>query len=184
MDASILQGVVGGISSGAAEAGITLIAPVLFKKLQAMSAKIEKNAKEEVNKIPSIERQSAASQIHLEKTASLFWLGNDLMWIIDMMLRGALPDRILDGIRGAIQYANTLGFPEYSPVHKHLTDCHEIISNLLGLTGSNDDEIQRLEQGFIAIYQKVERVKWYVDAIVKVQEPDFKKQRSFPRRKK
>jgi hypothetical protein len=47
------------------------------------------------------ESKTLSSKLHWEKVGTLFWLGNDLMWIQDMMYRMALPNRVLQGVNHA-----------------------------------------------------------------------------------
>ena len=42
--------------------------------------------------------ESQPSKMHWSKVATLYWLGNDIMWIQDMMYRGAVPARVLQGV--------------------------------------------------------------------------------------
>src|SRR5438067_11717682 len=50
------------------------------------------------------------SSVHWEKSASLFWLGNDLEWTSQTVLRGAPKDRVLHGLQHCDHHSYQLGF--------------------------------------------------------------------------
>lgn len=50
-----------------------------------------------------------APQFHASKTGSIFWLGHDIMWTIDALLRGANTDAITYGLRQSLHHLTELG---------------------------------------------------------------------------
>lgn len=46
------------------------------------------------------------------KENSIFWLGHDMMWTMDVIMRGAGNDYILHGLRQSIFHAKTCGLDE------------------------------------------------------------------------
>src|SRR5687767_13815491 len=93
--------------------------PILFKSFtfpgglggefrEDSTLKAEAKAKvKEVIKQTAPEDQAS---IKWDRVATLFWLGNDLMWIQDMTYRYAWPDRVLEGVENALRYIEDLGF--------------------------------------------------------------------------
>jgi len=47
-----------------------------------------------------------------DKPATIFWLANDLMWIQDMLFRGAPPSRIVPGLKHARDYVTALNLTD------------------------------------------------------------------------
>jgi hypothetical protein len=48
--------------------------------------------------------------INWNKSGHLFWVGHDLMWTIDVLLRSASRDTIVHGLRQSLHHARSLGF--------------------------------------------------------------------------
>ncbi len=113
------------------------------------------------------------SEIEWDNVGSLFWLGNDLMWIKDMMFRGAMPERALEGIEKAMKYATQLGFSDKSI--DRLTISKTIIESLVGITEMDEEKFGLLQQHYQTVEQYVESVKWYIDARVKEKQSGFEK---------
>ncbi|MFC2054759.1 hypothetical protein ACFLV7_10790 [Chloroflexota bacterium] len=82
-------------------ARVTLFKP---EELGAVTDKAKEIVEEEARK----PREGSSPQ--WQKVATLFWLGNDLMWVSDMIYRGAPPERVLQGVNHAKQYLTELGF--------------------------------------------------------------------------
>ena len=136
--------------------------------------KAQAMAKEQLDKALSLPKTT----IRWDKVATLFWLGNDLMWIQDMAYRVAPPERILQGINHAIKYIEELGFsPDSSPC-QDLNIAKLIVEALVGLVPSTDEKIAVLEGHYRGVLQYVQTAKWYINALAEIQQPDFKKLRA------
>jgi len=55
-------------------------------------------------------KQPKGDSIKWGKTGNLFWAGNDLMWTIDVLLRGAPRERIARGLKQSLHHVSSLGF--------------------------------------------------------------------------
>jgi len=117
-----------------------------------------------------------APGLRLDKVATLLWLGNDLMWIQDMMYRGALPERVLQGVRHALRHVQDLGFASASAPVQNLTFCTDILESLVGIQGTALKEVALLQQHDASVEHYVTMVKWFLDAVTKANEPGFQKQ--------
>lgn len=115
------------------------------------------------------------STIKWDKVATLFWLGNDLMWIQDMTYRDAAPERVLEGINHALQYVEELGFDERSHPFQELTLAKTIIEQLVGISPSSEEKSSFLQGHYRGVQQYVQSVKWYIHALATNQQPSFKK---------
>ena len=146
----------------------------LFKpgELQAATDKAKQVVEAEAKKVP------ASLKPQWDKVATLFWLGNDLMWTTDMIYRGALPDRVLLGIEHARQYLLDLGFPEGSFPLQQLGLAATILGAIKGLTGSTPEERQLLKQHYTTVTQQIQSIKWFVSALAEQQQPGFEKLRA------
>lgn len=127
---------------------------------------------------PASPTEANAEGFKSDKPATLFWLGNDLMWIQDMMYRAAPPGRVLQGVQHARQYAEDLGFDETSFPGKQLALAVTILESLRGITEFSEDERRLLQQHYGTVDQYIKTVKWYVHALLKQQQPDFEKHRA------
>lgn len=132
---------------------------------------IAAEAVEKANSLPK-------STIKWDKVATLFWLGNDLMWIQDMTYRDAPPDRVLQGINHALQYVEDLGFDKHSYPFQELTLAKIIIEQLVGISPSTEEKRSFLQGHYRGVQQYVQSVKWYIQALATNQQPDFKKLRA------
>jgi hypothetical protein len=57
---------------------------------------------------------NAEEGIRWQNTANLFWLGRDLMWTMDMLLRGAPGDQIRDGLAQSLHHVKSMRFARSS----------------------------------------------------------------------
>ncbi|MCK4714292.1 MAG: hypothetical protein KAT35_01865 [Candidatus Aenigmarchaeota archaeon] len=61
-------------------------------------------------------RQEAAGSLAklfaTDKPASAYWLGSDLMWTVDMILRGAPKEIILRGLKQSLHHFDSLGLKD------------------------------------------------------------------------
>jgi hypothetical protein len=132
---------------------------------------IAAEAVEKANSLPK-------SIVKWDKVATLFWLGNDLMWIQDMIYRDAAPERVLEGISHAIQYVEELGFDKQSHPAQELKVAKTIIEQLVGISPSTEEKRSFLQGHYRGVQQYVQSVKWYIHALATNQQPDFKKLRA------
>jgi hypothetical protein len=129
-------------------------------------------AKEAVKEI-STSQQTA---IKWDKVATLFWLGNDLMWIQDQLYRSSSPERISEGIDNTALYMHDLEFAHNSLPIKELDIAKQILRGVIGHLPS-DNRPLFLEGHYRSVEQYVQTVKWYIDALATNQQPDFEKLR-------
>jgi len=116
--------------------------------------------------------------VQWHKVATLFWLGNDLMWITDMIYRGAPPARVLQGIDHARQYLIDLGFKEGKFPHQQLDLARTVLGSLDGLDTSNPRNAELLKQHYRTVAKEIQTIKWYISALAEGQEPGFRKLRA------
>jgi hypothetical protein len=93
------------------------------------------------------------------------------MWVRGMISRGAHPEKVLQGIRSAKQYAEDLGFGEVLP-GKELLILEDIVESLSGV---RNPKVIIPQYKYVA--KRVEMIKWYMTARSKEMEPDFMKLR-------
>jgi hypothetical protein len=125
-----------------------------------------------------LESETAAGEIDWNKTATLFWLGNDLMWINDQMFRGSSPARVLQGVDHALKYAESLGFgPESLPL-KNLNLAKTILESLPP-SGNVQTQIPIIQQHYRTVAGYIDQTKFYMSAKAEGNEPDFVKLRAF-----
>lgn len=118
--------------------------------------------------------ESKVSMIKWDNVATLFSLGNDLMWIQDMMYRGALPERVLQGVHNAEKYSEDLGFDDKLFPIQQLTLCKIFLKPFSGITKITPE----LQQHYRTVNQYVTNVKWYISALLEQQQPGFEKRRA------
>jgi hypothetical protein len=145
-----------------------------FQEQDYLEAKAKATAAEAIEK--ATPKQQIA--INWTKVSTLFWLGNDLMWIQDMTYRAASPERVLQGVEIAIQYAKDLGFTENSLPVQDLSLAKTILQPLVGFSPATEQNKLVLEGHYRTVQQYVQTVKWYIDALANTQQPDFKKLRA------
>jgi hypothetical protein len=121
---------------------------------------------------------SSSSAPHWDKVATLFWLGNDLMWITDMVYRGALPDRVLQGVKKVRQYLLDFGFPDNSFPLQQLAIATDILESLLGIKRNTPSERTLLKQHYTTVAQQIQIIKWYLNALAEQEQPRFEKLRA------
>jgi len=127
----------------------------------------------------AIEQTASSTQtaISWDKVATLFWLGNDLMWIQDMTYRAAPAERILQGVEVAMLYVKDLGFEEKSFPVRNLSLTKMILEPLVSLSPTNEQAKLVLEGHYKTARQYIQTAKWYIDSLAKTKQPDFKKLR-------
>jgi hypothetical protein len=131
-----------------------------------------------VEPAPQTQPASENASISWHKPATLFWLGNDLMWIQDQMYRGSSPPRILHGVENALAYSRDMGFREESlPIQNlELAKSH---LQLLPESIRDEDTLRMVQQQYRSILALVKQVKFFIQGAAESQEPDFVKRRSF-----
>ncbi len=74
-----------------------------------------------VETVDSQTTESSEIQRSKTKTGDIFWLGHDLMWTIDVILRGAPRDRIVHGLRQSLHHVRMLKLIN-GPVESRLSE--------------------------------------------------------------
>jgi len=120
----------------------------------------------------------AKEDLDWDKVATLFWLGNDLMWTEDMMYRGAHPERVLQGIDHALQYVSELGFGDRSLPISELTLARTVIQPFEGITNIDDRIANNIRLQYKSADKNIEHVKWYLSRLAEQKEPAFSKLRA------
>jgi len=142
---------------------------------------LDSNASDEITPPDQSSLESAVTsekpQVDWEKPATLFWLGNDLMWIQDQMYRGSSPTRVLEGVENAIQYARRLGFDDSSFPIQNLSIATSILESLPG-RAHNEEMLRLIQQHYGTVEHYVRQVKFYIQAKAESREPDFIKLRA------
>jgi hypothetical protein len=140
---------------------------------------IESEKKAQVVELDTLEVKSevedtkAITGMDWDKVGTLFWLGNDLMWIQDMILRDAPPKRLLQGLRHARQYSRDIDLGEKS------FPCQELdllISQVESIEGLRDYSMYR--NLYNHILSRIEAIKWYFTAKAQEKQPGFEKLRA------
>ena len=116
--------------------------------------------------------------IHWDKVGTLFWLGNDLMWITDMVYRGASPDLVMQGARNVKQYLADLGFLDDSFPLQQLSLATVILKSLSGIEGKTDTERLALKQHYKTVAKQIQIIKWYMNALAEKEQLGFEKLRA------
>ena len=62
-----------------------------------------------------VKQTSTPSTAKWENVADLFWLGNDLEWTVQTLLRGAPKERIFHGLRQCDHHSSQLGLADSAP---------------------------------------------------------------------
>jgi hypothetical protein len=121
---------------------------------------------------------TSSPKIPIEKPATLFWLGNDLMWIQDMLYRNAPSWSIVEGLKNLQKYTRALGFKG------SLADT-ELTRLLRDTQATLDSGLSNWSPEFkLSLARQIEPIKWFISARAEEQEPGFKKYRIFPSSKK
>lgn len=146
-------------------------APSENKELVAESESAAQEVAEKVERRVEIEDEVPPSPFAWDKAASLFWLGNDMMWVQDMMYRNAPPQRVLQGLQHVKEYSERLGI--WRIIANPLAPAISIIDALVGRTDP---------ENYLIFYRDVAKnvntAKFIVSALVEKQEPGFKKLRA------
>jgi hypothetical protein len=103
--------------------------------------------------------------IKLSNSGNLFWLGHDLMWTADVVLRGAPLDVVLHGVRQSLKHARAMGF-EGSSVESRLRQLHDHVDG----SDSSDWTAERRNQ----VASDINRVIATVGDVAVAGQPDFR----------
>jgi len=104
------------------------------------------------------------STVHWQKSASLFWLGNDLEWTSQTVLRGAPKDRILHGLKQCEHHSSALGFADTGPGRELRVLKSEV-------TNASEEDLNRKWR--IDFSEKIYAVVRGFDGLVREHQPDF-----------
>lgn len=158
------------------------VAQVIFgpAKMILFNPKEQQEAAEKAKEIVEKEATTTSpdTKPQWQKVATLFWLGNDLMWITDMIYRGALPERVLQGVKYTRQYLLDLGFLKDSFPLQQLTIASDILESVVGITGATSTERSLLKQHYTSVAKQVQSIKWYISALAEQEQPGFQKLRA------
>lgn len=66
-------------------------------------------ADQQAAKANLLEKDTPETRIDLQKVGNLYWLGHDVMWSIDVLLRGGQRADILHGLRQSKHHATEIG---------------------------------------------------------------------------
>ena len=103
--------------------------------------------------------------IDSRKTGSLFWLGHDLMWTADAVLRGAPSDRVLHGIDQSLHHIRQVGLANSS----HERTLLKLFERTESLSDSEWNSDVRDE-----FATALDRLLDQVGALAEAQEPGFR----------
>jgi hypothetical protein len=105
---------------------------------------------------------SLGNPVDWRKVGNLYWLGHDIMWSIDVLLRGGGKPDILHGLKQSTHHANEIGMSIWA---KRLEELHNAIAALeTDLTRSKRDEV-----GF-----KLRRISDQVGALAETQQTGYR----------
>jgi len=142
---------------------------------EQVAHKVEEEA--EVKAEKALESETSVGELDWTKTATLFWLGNDLMWIKDQMFRGSSPARVLQGVEHAAKYAESLGFDSGSLPMTNLNMAKTILESLPP-SGDVHTQIPIIQQHYRTIAGYIDQTKFYISAKAEGNEPGFVKLRA------
>ena len=92
-----------------------------------------------------------------------------------MTYRYASPQRVLQGVLHATQYAEELGFAKSSLPIEQLTLAGQTLGQLVGVSTSTEERKSFLQGHYNGVRQQIDQVKWYINALAVNEQPDFRK---------
>lgn len=110
-----------------------------FVSLRFGSAKIDKQAK---GKRRTQKPETLGGAFKAEAIGQLYWLGHDLMWTADTLLRGGSSKEVLIGIEQALHHLILVGL-ENTPVEGHLQNLHHMVQASDTISSSLRNEYAR-----------------------------------------
>lgn len=108
---------------------------------------------------------TTSSVVRLDKPTNLFWLGNDLEWTAQTVLRGAPKDGILHGLTQACFHISELGLQDSLP-GKHLLALSSEVESL------SEAGLERQWRNNFA--EKLYSVTSEIENLLKGEQPDFR----------
>jgi hypothetical protein len=83
-------------------------------------ADIDKSAKKEKSDVVIDNTPSSRYMgVKWNNSGNVFWLGHDLVWTIDVIIRGAPRDTIVHGLRQSLHHTRSIGFTD-TPIESRL----------------------------------------------------------------
>jgi hypothetical protein len=113
----------------------------------------------------SVKQVDAPSNVRWENSANLFWLGNDLEWTSQTVLRGAPKEKVLHGLRHCEHHSSELGFADSIPGGK-LSALKAEVTSLSEATLSRQWRIDFSERIYVVVRE--------FDSLVRGNQPGFR----------
>jgi hypothetical protein len=127
-------------------------------------AKSDKSDRALPETIQAVNTRNSTESPRWENAGNLFWLGHDLMWTMQMALRGAPKDRILHGLKQSNYQLTHLG------VNGAANQLRQIISQLDSLAES---QLDREWRGKFS--DQISSVIDRIGGLAAMHQPDFEK---------
>lgn len=89
--------------------------------------------------VPSKRPAATGSTLNAQATGSLYWLGHDLMWTADTLLRQGPPEHVRIGIDQALHHLVHVGLGR-TPIEEKLRSLHDVVRTSDELSPSLRDE--------------------------------------------
>lgn len=89
--------------------------------------------------VPSKRLAAAGSTLNPQATGNLYWLGHDLMWTADTLLRQGPPEHVRIGIDQALHHLVKVGLAR-TPIEEKLRSLHDVVRTSDELSASLRDE--------------------------------------------
>lgn len=106
------------------------------------------------------------TDIKWDKPANIFWIGHDLIWTIDVILRGAPRETIVHGLKQSLFHLRKIGFAGTS-IEARLSRLHENAEKSLQTDWTDDKR---------AMYaNEVANVAGFIGSLVNNFQPDYDK---------
>lgn len=170
------EAIVASIKEGV-KAGFNFLTAKFNKAEDPESASASTESLPEFPPDPDSSSFEESTDLDWSKVATLFWLGNDLMWIQDQMYRGSVPSRVLQGVEHALTYASRLGFGEKTLPIQNLSIAKTILEALPD-HADTEQTIRVIQQHYGTVEQYIKQTKFYVQSKAEGQEPGFEKLRA------
>lgn len=88
---------------------------------------------------PAKKRAIAGGKLRTGATGNLYWLGHDLMWTADTLLRRGPSEHVVIGIEQALHHLDHVGLGA-TPIEGKLRSLHEVVQTSEALSSSLRDE--------------------------------------------
>ena len=88
-------------------------------------------------------QQTAGRPSFQDKAGNLFWLGHDLMWTVDVIVRGAPKERIMHGLTQSLHHLRSLEIADTANAEQLIVRLRDQIKSLLSreITPKLRDEV-------------------------------------------